>query len=86
MFTHFLIATARPSIGMLSNLELGEVRYLRIEAGQMLIFNNHRLLHGRTAFDFTAGRHVRVVRVGFDEFHLYDDLQTQEKKVEGRRV
>ena len=46
-----------------------ETIQLRIEAGQMLIFNNHRLLHGRTAFDSTSGRHVRIVHVDLDEFH-----------------
>lgn len=42
---------------------------LRIDAGEMLIFNNHRLLHGRSAFNAESGRHVRSAHVDLDEFH-----------------
>jgi hypothetical protein len=46
-----------------------EAVHIRIETGQMLIFNNHRLLHGRSSFDSASGRHVRIVHVDLDEFH-----------------
>lgn len=43
---------------------------VKIEAGQMLVFNNQRLLHGRTAFDATVShRHVRSCNVDLDEFY-----------------
>ena len=43
---------------------------VRLEAGEMLVFNNQRLLHGRTAFDPSTGhRHVRSCHVDLDEFH-----------------
>jgi hypothetical protein len=36
----------------------------------MLVFNNQRLLHGRTAFDPTKShRHVRSCNVDLDEFY-----------------
>ena len=42
---------------------------VRLESGEMLVFNNQRLMHGRTAFDPAAGRHVRTCHVDLDEFH-----------------
>jgi gamma-butyrobetaine dioxygenase/trimethyllysine dioxygenase len=43
---------------------------VKIDAGQMLVFNNQRLLHGRTAFDPTAShRHIRSCNVDLDEFY-----------------
>lgn len=43
---------------------------VKIEAGQMLVFNNQRLLHGRTGFDPTVShRHVRSCNVDLDEFY-----------------
>jgi gamma-butyrobetaine dioxygenase len=42
---------------------------IRLETGEMLVFNNHRLMHGRTAFDPSSGRHVRSCHVDLDEFH-----------------
>ena len=41
----------------------------RLQTGEMLVFNNHRLMHGRTAFDPSSGRHVRSCHVDLDEFH-----------------
>ncbi len=42
----------------------------KLQAGEMLVFNNQRLLHGRTAFDPGTGhRHVRSCSVDLDEFH-----------------
>ena len=46
----------------------GEIE-IRLEAGEMLVFNNHRLMHGRTAFDASSGRHVRTCHVDLDEFY-----------------
>lgn len=41
----------------------------KLEEGQMLVFNNQRLMHGRTEFDPNAGpRHVRSCHVDLDEF------------------
>lgn len=43
---------------------------MKLAAGEMLVFNNQRLLHGRTAFDPSQShRHVRTCNVDFDEFH-----------------
>ena len=43
---------------------------VKLEPGEMLVFNNQRLLHGRTGFDPNAGtRHVRSCHVDLDEFH-----------------
>jgi gamma-butyrobetaine dioxygenase len=56
---------------------------VKIEAGQMLVFNNQRLFHGRTAFDATAShRHIRSCNVDLDEFHsslrvAYRDLGSE---------
>ena len=44
--------------------------HLRLVPGDVLIFNNQRVLHGRTAFDPTkARRHIRSCHVDIDEFH-----------------
>lgn len=50
-------------------IEEEETVELDLRAGEMLIFNNHRLLHGRRAFDPTSGRHVRSFHVDLDEYH-----------------
>ena len=43
---------------------------LPLEAGDLLIFNNQRVMHGRTAFDRgEGGRHMRSCSVDLDEFH-----------------
>jgi gamma-butyrobetaine dioxygenase len=43
---------------------------VKIRAGEVLVFNNHRLLHGRTAFDASKSfRHVRSANVDLDEFY-----------------
>ena len=42
----------------------------KLRAGEMLVFNNQRLLHGRRAFTpGQAQRHVRSCHVDLDEFH-----------------
>lgn len=41
----------------------------RVETGEMLVFNNQRLMHGRTSFDPASGRHVRTCHVDLDEFY-----------------
>ena len=42
----------------------------RLEAGEMLVFNNQRLMHGRSAFDPASGkRHIRSCHVDLDEFY-----------------
>jgi gamma-butyrobetaine dioxygenase len=47
---------------------------VKIQAGEMLVFNNQRLLHGRTEFDPTTSyRHVRSCNVDLDE--LYSSLR-----------
>lgn len=42
----------------------------RMQPGEMLVFNNRRMLHGRQAFEATAGggRHLRGGYVNIDEF------------------
>ena len=42
----------------------------RLRPGEMLVFNNRRMLHGRAAFESTAGggRHLRGGYVNIDEF------------------
>lgn len=45
------------------------VAEIRIEPGQGMLIDNHRVLHGRTAFDPSAGRHMRLCHVPRDEFH-----------------
>ncbi len=42
---------------------------IALGAGDMLVFNNHRLLHGRRSFDPSSGRHVRSFHVELDEYH-----------------
>ena len=43
---------------------------VKILPGQVLVFNNQRLLHGRTAFDGSKSlRHVRTANVDLDEFY-----------------
>lgn len=37
--------------------------------GEALFFNNHRVLHGRQAFDPGTGRHMRSCNVELDEFN-----------------
>jgi gamma-butyrobetaine dioxygenase len=57
---------------------------VKIEAGQMLVFNNQRMLHGRTAFDpKVSHRHVRSCNVDLDEFYsslrvAYRELEREE--------
>jgi len=41
-----------------------------LRAGEMLVFNNQRLLHGRTAFNpGSSKRHIRSCHVDLDEFY-----------------
>jgi gamma-butyrobetaine dioxygenase len=41
----------------------------QLHAGDMLVFNNQRLMHGRTAFDpASSKRHIRSCHVDLDEF------------------
>ena len=42
---------------------------IRVAPGDGLLIDNHRVLHGRTAFDPSQGRHVRLCQVTRDEFH-----------------
>ena len=47
----------------------GQIEF-KLLAGEMLVFNNQRLMHGRTAFDSTGSkRHVRSCHVDLDEFY-----------------
>ena len=46
-----------------------EVRFL-LEPGDVVVFDNQRVLHGRTAYDESMGeRHLRRCEVTRDEFH-----------------
>lgn len=42
---------------------------IRVEPGQGMLIDNHRVMHGRTAFDASSGRHIRLCHVPRDEFH-----------------
>ncbi|MGI9624165.1 MAG: TauD/TfdA family dioxygenase, partial [Acidimicrobiales bacterium] len=43
---------------------------IRLEPGDALLFDNQRVLHGRTAFDGRVGRrHIRLCTVDRDQFH-----------------
>ena len=42
---------------------------VRVEPGQGMLIDNHRVMHGRTAFDPASGRHIRLCHVPRDEFH-----------------
>ncbi len=47
-----------------------EMITVKLLPGEMLVFNNQRLLHGRTGFDPSKSRrHVRSCNVDLDEFH-----------------
>ena len=42
----------------------------RLESGDLHVFDNHRVLHGRLAFDASqGGRHLQQCSVNRDEFH-----------------
>ena len=46
-----------------------EIRFL-LEPGDMLVFDNQRVCHGRTDYDDSQGaRHLRTVEVSREEFH-----------------
>ena len=43
---------------------------LSLDAGQAIVYDNQRVLHGRTAFDTRGGRrHVRLCTIDRDQFH-----------------
>ena len=65
--TELFYDALRPLMKMIYSAE--ETVTFKIKTGEMLIFNNHRLLHGRTGFDPSSDRHVRIVHVDLDEFH-----------------
>ena len=64
LMTELFYDALRPLMKMIYSAE--ETVKFRIKTGEMLIFNNHRLLHGRTGFDPSSGRHVRLVHVDLD--------------------
>jgi gamma-butyrobetaine dioxygenase len=53
----------------------------KLQSGEVLVFNNQRLMHGRTAFDSAKSkRHIRSGSVDLDEFYsrlriIYDEHQ-----------
>lgn len=56
---------ARAAFGALLGDPRFEVRF-RLEAGDTLMFDNHRLLHGRTAFQANGPRHVQGCYIEHD--------------------
>jgi gamma-butyrobetaine dioxygenase len=56
---------------LLAMIYAGEGRVtVKLQPGEMMVFNNQRLLHGRTGFDpARSHRHVRSCHVDLDEFH-----------------
>lgn len=45
------------------------VAEIRVAPGNGVLIDNHRIMHGRTAFDPSSGRHIRLCHVPRDEFH-----------------
>lgn len=45
------------------------ITQIRVAPGDGMLIDNHRVLHGRTAFDPSFGRHIRLCHVPRDEFH-----------------
>ncbi len=45
------------------------VAQIRVAPGSGMLIDNHRVMHGRTGFDPTSGRHIRLCHVPRDEFH-----------------
>ena len=46
-----------------------EIQFL-LEPGDMMIFDNHRVIHGRTHYDDAGGaRHLRTMEMSREEFH-----------------
>jgi len=56
---------------LLEMIYAGEGRVtVKLQPGEMMVFNNQRLLHGRTGYDpARSHRHVRSCHVDLDEFH-----------------
>ena len=56
---------------LLALIYAGEGRVtVKLKEGEMMVFNNQRLLHGREGFDpARSHRHVRSCHVDLDEFH-----------------
>ena len=42
---------------------------ISLDAGQAIVFDNRRILHARTAFDATAGRHLQGCYIDVDSLH-----------------
>ena len=42
---------------------------IRVNPGDGVLIDNHRVMHGRTEFDPSFGRHIRLCHVPRDEFH-----------------
>lgn len=67
-----MIETAYRSIGAFhEQLARPDLMYKRVlQPGEMVIFDNHRVLHARLAFDPMAGeRHLQQLSVDREEFH-----------------
>ena len=46
-----------------------EIQFL-IEPGDMMIFDNQRVIHGRTVYDESSGiRHLRTMEMSREDFH-----------------
>ena len=41
----------------------------RLEPGDMVVVDNHRVMHGRTAFEPSSPRRIRTCVVDREEFH-----------------
>ncbi len=55
----------------------------RLMAGDMMVFDNHRILHGRTAFDSTRGvRHLQGCYVDHDGIHTQWQLLNRRLNVD----
>ena len=67
---------------LLEMIYSGEGRVtLKLKEGEMMVFNNQRLLHGREGFDpGRSHRHVRSCHVDLDEFHSRLRVAYRERK------
>ena len=75
----------RALVGLMNDPEL-ELRLL-LRSGDILVFDNHRILHGRAAFaDNQARRHIRRCEVMREEFHSRLRLAMQDQGRPGAKT
>ncbi|XP_033636692.1 gamma-butyrobetaine dioxygenase-like [Asterias rubens] len=53
---------------------------VKLKSGEMMVVNNHRVLHGRTAFDVTSERHLELGYVQMD--HVTSRMRVLQTKMQ----